>query len=399
MHKLFLILLAVACTLVAASASAAEVEAIVLFNPAVLETPESIQVDRHGYIYISFARLGEIRKIALDGTQSTLALLPIHLEIQPCPVAPGRSAGIALDHQGNVYVNVISCSAADLGIWKVTPDGQQQQGANLPEASRPNGIAYHDGWLYVADSALALVWRSHSDGQSPAEIWTADPLLEHPPGPPSGFPGPNGLQVFRNEVYVSVSTRQHVVAFRIKANGSASPGRVHVVLGVDDFAFDVKGNLYAMTQVSQTVVRVTPEGTTEVLLTSADELDGPSSGAFGVGHDRKNLYIANAAFPIFPGLDPRRPSVMRLHIGIPGKPRPCGPPRCRVSEGLTVESDCTPHWLSGVVCATFDPLTWREGCGGMPGENTGLIGQPTLGRALRLGGVIRGLLPDQAWVA
>ena len=74
---------------------------------------------------------------------------------------------------------------------------------------------------------------------------------------------------------------------------------MHVALGVDDFAFDVKGNLYAMTNFSQTVVRVTPDGTSEDPADLDDGLDGPSSGAFGVGKDRKNLYIANAAFPFF----------------------------------------------------------------------------------------------------
>ena len=55
MRKLFLVPLAVACTLVAASASAAEVETIALFDPAASETPESIQIDRHGHIYVSLA--------------------------------------------------------------------------------------------------------------------------------------------------------------------------------------------------------------------------------------------------------------------------------------------------------------------------------------------------------
>ena len=314
---------AVACLLVAASTFAADVETIALFDPAVPETPESIQIDRHGHIYISLARTGEVRKIAPDGTQSTLAFLPLHREVEPCQNRVGSAgiAGITLDHQRNVYVGVRSCSATDLGIWKVAPDGQQLRLANLPESASPNGIAYRDGWLYVADSALALVWRIHSDGQSPAEVWTTDPLLQHPPEPPQGIPGPNGLQLFRNEVSVSVSTRAHVVAFRIKANGSAGPGRVHVALGFDDFAFDRKGNLYGMTNFFQTVVRVTPDGASEILLTDG-ELDGPSSGAFGVGKDRKNLYMANAAFLTFPGPTPRRPSVMRLHIGISGAPRP-----------------------------------------------------------------------------
>jgi sugar lactone lactonase YvrE len=238
-------------------------------------------------------------------------------------MARATIAGIALDHQGNVYVGVNACDAGDRGIWKVTPVGQQSLLANLPPEARANGIAYHGGLLYVADSAIGRVWRIDSDGQSPAEIWTADSLLQHPPCPPTGLPAANGLQVFRDKVYVSVSARGHIVAFPISADGSAGPGHVHVKIGVDDFAFDVKGNLYAMTQIDQTVLRVSRDGRNiETLLTSTDGLDGPSSGAFGVGHDRKNLYIANASFPVFRVQPPGRPSVIRLHIGIPGKPRP-----------------------------------------------------------------------------
>jgi sugar lactone lactonase YvrE len=115
----------------------------------------------------------------------------------------------------------------------------------------------------------------------------------------------------------------HVVAFRIKAHGAAGPGRVHVALGFDDFAFDVKGNLYGTTNfLFNTVVRVTPDGTSEILASFADGLDGPSAAAFGVENDKKHLYITNAAFPFFPGQTPRRPSVMRLDVRIPGKPRP-----------------------------------------------------------------------------
>ena len=329
MRTLFIASLAAACTLIAASASATRVKTVALFDHAAFETPESVQVDRHGNAYVSLALTGEIRKIAPDGTQSTLARLPLHADVQPCENALGAAgvAGIALDHQGNVYVGVNSCSAAHLGIWKVTPDGQQSLLANLPEdlsgMAQPNGIAYHRGWLYVADSFLGLVWRVHADGQSPAEVWSDDELLAHPSDPPPGIPGPNGLQIFDNEVYVSVSSRTHVVAIPINVDGSAGPARVHVALGFDDFAFDVKGNLYGTTNfVFNTVVRVKPDGKTKTLLTIDDGLDGPSAAAFGVGDDEKTLYITNAAFPFFPGPEPRRPSLMRLHVGTPGEPRP-----------------------------------------------------------------------------
>ena len=64
LSKLFLLSLAVAFTLVAANASAAEVETIVLFNPEIPETPESIQVDHDGNVYVSLSRIGEVRRSA-----------------------------------------------------------------------------------------------------------------------------------------------------------------------------------------------------------------------------------------------------------------------------------------------------------------------------------------------
>jgi len=72
MRKCLLVPLAVVYTLVATSAFAARVETIALFDPAALETPESIQIDCHGNIYVSLALTSEVRKIAPDGTQSTL---------------------------------------------------------------------------------------------------------------------------------------------------------------------------------------------------------------------------------------------------------------------------------------------------------------------------------------
>ncbi|MET0648584.1 MAG: hypothetical protein ABW208_18385 [Pyrinomonadaceae bacterium] len=322
MFKLSLALLL--CFIFAAGASAADLSTVALFNPAAFETPESVQFDRHGNAYISMALTGEVRKIAPDGTQTTLAFLPVRPDVQPCGNAFGLPimGSITLDHQGNIYASVNSCNPAQLGVWKVTPAGAVSLVAGLPQGSAPNGIAYHAGWLYVADTLLGRVWRIHSDGTGAPEVWTADPLLT-PLFIPL-VPGPNGLQVFRGEVYVAVSDRAHVAAFRINGDGTAGPGRVHASgIGLDDFAFDIHGNLYGTTDPSNTVVRISPDGTQTVLLTAADGLDGPTAAAFGVGKDSKSLYIANAAFPFFPGPGPaRRPSLMRLEVGIPGQPRP-----------------------------------------------------------------------------
>ena len=323
MSRLSLTALAGGAALVAASVLATNVDTVVLFNPAAFETPESIQFDRLGNAYISMALTGEVRRIAPDGTQSPLAFLPIRPDVQPCGNGLGLPimGSIALDQKRNVYASVISCNLPDLGVWKVTPQGQASLLAGLPADAGPNGIAYHEGWLYVSDTLRGLVWRIHSDGTRLPEIWTNDRLLEPVPLPLT--PGPNGLQVFADEVYVAVSDRKHIVAFPILANGSAGPGRVHASgVALDDFAFDVQGNLYGTTDPFNTVLRVARDGTVHVLLTASDGLDGPTATAFGVGNDNKNLYITNAAFPFFPGPTPRRPSLMRLSVGIPGKPRP-----------------------------------------------------------------------------
>jgi hypothetical protein len=59
-------------------------------------------------------------------------------------------------------------------------------------------------------------------------------------------------------------------------------------IGLDDFAFDVRGNLYGTTDPFNTLVRVSPGGTQTVLLLTA-------AG---------------------------RPSLLRLEVGVPGQPRP-----------------------------------------------------------------------------
>lgn len=66
-------LLALAPTLVAADG---RVEEVVAFDPAAAEFPEGITVDKTGDVYVSMTLLGQIRKIAPDGTQSVVATIP-----------------------------------------------------------------------------------------------------------------------------------------------------------------------------------------------------------------------------------------------------------------------------------------------------------------------------------
>jgi sugar lactone lactonase YvrE len=295
--------------------AAPQVEVVALFDPSKLETPESIAIDHEGNIFLSLALTGEIRKIAPDGTQSTHALLPVGPPLTSCGTFIGIQGAIALDPHNNLYVAVASCIPGDRGLWKVAPDGSASLLAALPPLALPDGVVYRKGQVYVTDAELGLIWRAPADGSGPAAVWADDPLLK--PSVGHVFPGPNGLQVFHDEMYVSNSDQATVLAIAIQPDGSAGAVRVHSTgTPCDDFAFDEHGNLYCGTDPFGTLLKIAPDGSSQVVLTTADGLDGPTSAAFGRGQDENALYVANGAFPFFSVT--HRPSLLKVHLGSHG---------------------------------------------------------------------------------
>ena len=296
------------------------VETLVSFDASRLETPESLVFDRAGNLYVSLALTGEIRRIAPNGAQSTFAVIPIGAPLTPCHGFLAILGALTIDNHGNLYAAAAACDLANRGIWKISPGGRAEIIARLPAAALPNGITLYHRNLYIADSSLGRVWTVPVEG-GVATVWFEDPLLLAPAGSP--FPGANGIKVFRREVYVSNSGAGTIVAIPFRHRDEPGAPRIHAVLpapqGCDDFAFDVHGRLYCTTDPFRTLIRVDPDGSSEILLTAADGLDGPTASAFGVrGNDRFNLYITNAAFPFFS--DTHQPSLMRLHLGVPGAP-------------------------------------------------------------------------------
>jgi|GEM_PF-1678316 len=146
---------------------------------ASFRSPQAIAADAEGNLYLvdNSQTSSRVRKIAKDGTVSTLAALPV-----------SYGAGflyMAVSHNGNVAV------ADEISIFQVTPAGQvrhvigrRTQPFNdapgtmprlLPEtidgisidpmAFAPQGLAYDaTGNLYIADGIHHLVYRLAADG-------------------------------------------------------------------------------------------------------------------------------------------------------------------------------------------------------------------------------------------
>jgi sugar lactone lactonase YvrE len=299
------------------------VEVVARFDGSKVETPEGLAMDYRGNLYVSLNLTGEIRKIAPDGTQSTLAMLPLGAPpLTPCFGFVPIMGSLAIDHRGNLFIGVNSCDLGTRGVYRIDPGGAVTLLANLPAEALADGIALRDGQLYLADTGRMLIMRVSVDG-GPVEIWKDDALLKKDPSAPAIYPGPNGVQFFEGDLYVSVSGGFRIVRIPVEHDGSAGSVSVHATgIGCDDFAFDVQGNLYCTTDPFNTIVLVRPDGTQQTLLTAADGLDGPTATLFGRrANGAHELYITNGMFPFFPSTG-HGPSLLRVRLDVPGLPRP-----------------------------------------------------------------------------
>ena len=321
MKNILMSSLVLAATLLAPAAGAhgwpSSIETVALFNPLALDTPESIVFDRQGNAYLSMALTGEIRKIAPNGTQSTLAQLPLGVPMTQCGPLFAVMGALAIDDREEaLYVTLNPCEMENKGVWRIGLDGSKRLLAPFPANALINGITVVGNKLYVADSDLQVIWTVSKFGGTP-KVWLDSPLLAA--NPDIFGPGGNGIQFFGGELYVCVSDQLKIVAVPLKLNGRAGTPRVHAELpyGCDDFAFDLIGNIYATTDPSNRLLFVKRDGTTEILFDAEDLLDGPTAASFGRrGLDRFNLYVTNAAFPFFSVIN--RPSLMRSTRFIPG---------------------------------------------------------------------------------
>jgi sugar lactone lactonase YvrE len=271
--------------------SSTPIEVVASFDVESGQTPEGLVIDQQGVIYTGFALSGEIRRIHPDGSQDIVTIID---------TGGGLLLGLALDrHTGDLLAAVRAGADPSInGVWRVTPTGEASLWAATDPAGQPNGIFMdRDGTTYVGDSLLGVVWRINP--ASEVILWAAHPLLEGDPdaGVPIAF-GANGVLVHEDSLFVANTDRASIVRIPIEQDGSAGDPSVFVshpeLLGADDMAFDVRGNLYVTTNgLGSSLVRVTPR-TVETIATMEDGIDFPAQVKFGRGQrDARTLYVAN----------------------------------------------------------------------------------------------------------
>jgi len=296
--------------------------------------PEGLAIDKKGNIYVALYYSGEIWKFTPDGTPSVFATL----DLGPYAGPNGGAAlvGMAIDDDDNLFVCLVTYVPESHGVWKVDHHGHASLFAALPEETNPyaggytgygfpNGLSFDDaGNLFVTDSYLSGIWKITRSGS--ATFWLQDPMFNYAPNTfngQTGFYGANGIEFDRGWMYVTSTDQGLIARIRVPKDGAAPRAEVFVqdpsLVGADGLAFDVEHNLYVAVDYQNNLVRISPQGSMTTLATVGNGLDYPASTSFDQRHgDRTTLYYTNFGY----NLSPAQPSLMKIDVGLPGRPLP-----------------------------------------------------------------------------
>ncbi len=290
-------------------------ESIATYQPGALL--EGITIDDAGNLYFTSIVLTS----ATGGDSALLKLTPNgDLSLLTDEIVFG---GVLTYVDGLLYMTSNAPQEPEAhGVWTITLDGDAQPWVLLPEGSSPNGITLlPDGDFLVADAYAGKLYRIDTETET-VSVWLDNPELLAPVTP--GLPGANGVQVYENAVYVTVSDYQTVVRIPILEDGSAGETVIHAEgIAGDDFSIDTEGNLYVTTHPFNTVTKVFSDGSMETIATADQNIIGSTATVFGnQPGDETSLYVVNdgGVFEVMMGIreTPLEPHIVRLEVGVKG---------------------------------------------------------------------------------
>jgi hypothetical protein len=205
---------------------------------------ESMAAGPDGYVYVSRTAWGDASNTAVI-ERFRPGGGPITTVAGPFDTAGGLALGLVFDGP-QLYVAVATFSDVDLpGVFRVETTGKLRRVLTLPPGSFPNGLAFHDRYLYVTDASLGAVWRVQPKGaaQVQTEPWLQDPLLA-----PVKDLGPDGIAYRGDEMYLTQYDRGLILRAHVSADGTAAPLAVFAqddaLVTADGIAFDARGSLW-----------------------------------------------------------------------------------------------------------------------------------------------------------
>jgi sugar lactone lactonase YvrE len=289
-RKLFVLLISLLALLFTYSPSAsAQFKAWVMAK--LPDTPEGLGIDSQGNIYAALFHNDEVVMLKDDGGYQHIAWVPSKEES-----GKGDLSGLDVDKQGNIYVAYKAFSkydAGDLhspfhapcrdatvtrsGVYKIDKKTHEvtalaTRGDGWPFCFPDDVAVDAHGNVYMADLTYSAIWKISPDGKK-VDLWSADPLLNPPARPYSGyFAGVNDLALDKQEKNIIAVTDGDPMVLRIpiKKDGSAGEPKA-LPTGysfLDGVETDAKGNIYVSEILQNDIWVISPDGSQRILIAS-----------------------------------------------------------------------------------------------------------------------------------
>lgn len=265
---------------------------------------ESIVIAADGTLFITSNEDGKIIRMRPNGKWSVQTTVP------------GKPIGLAFAPDSSLLVTGQDDKKIS-ALFRVSSDGKVETLMTMPDAIFPNGLTrLVDDRYLMADSYRGAIWELDISQRS-ARIWLEHPLLAQASSE-SRLPAVNGLKIFNGVLYASNLDKAHLVRIPVSRNGK--PGKPEIFVqraAIDDFAFDVEGNLYGATHLSNNVMRIAPNGNIAIIAQAEQGVVGCTAVAFGRAKgDRTGIYVVGdggIAAPPPTGVVPAE--VVRIEVG------------------------------------------------------------------------------------
>lgn len=268
---------------------------------------ENLAIAPDGTIFVTNHEVGNIVRITPDGNQQ------IHASVE------GKVSGLAFTSNGGLVATGWNADSIPV-ISLITADGTVETLLKLPDAIFLNGITPLSHTQYLAaDSYRGAIWLIDI-AQRHSSIWLEHSLLARS-NAENVIPAANGLKRFGNLLYVS--NTEKMLLLRIPLSLTNEPGEPEIFVeqtNIDDFAFDVEGNLYGATHIYNSVVKITPDGNTTIIAQAEQGVIGSTAVAFGqTESERTAIYVVmNGGMFLPPATGVVPANVVRIEVGKAG---------------------------------------------------------------------------------
>ena len=207
---------------------------------------------------------------------------------------------------GNFSLSTIKSTPGSYAVWTIDVSNKDKEPKAELLAPIPGGefldgmVPFGKDLLLIADAAKGVIWRLNRRTGESSEALSHSLML-----PADGQPipvGVNGLKIRENYIYFTSTTQEIFGRIPIDENASATGDLEIITSGfvVDDFLLLEDGTAYLTTNTMNSILKVSPQGSVQLLAGNAFKMTVAGSTAAVMSHDQSTLYVTTSGALIAP---------------------------------------------------------------------------------------------------